>query len=136
MLQATDTLGSRIAAAREECEMSQSGLARRIGVRPQSISALEIGVSKTSVHLAQIAIVLGVNASWLIHGTGPRRLDDADPGLLTTSLGLNERLIHLSLAITEALRAEHHQGALVLSRGLVEMLESTSRSVPTKAAKP
>src|SRR5271163_1499020 len=59
MLQAMGTLGSRIAAAREGCEMSQSGLARRIGVRPQSISALEVGVSKTSVHLAQIAIVLG-----------------------------------------------------------------------------
>jgi transcriptional regulator with XRE-family HTH domain len=136
MLLATDTLGKRIAAAREARELSQSGLARRIGVRPQSISALEGGVSKTSVHLAEIAIVLGVNAGWLIHGTGPRHLDEAEPAPAPSALDMGERMIHLSLAITEALRAEHRQGALVLSRGLVEMLESASRSAPTSAAKP
>jgi HTH-type transcriptional regulator, cell division transcriptional repressor len=136
MLVAMETLGKRIAAARETREMSQSGLARRIGVRPQSISALEGGVSKNSVHLAQIAIELGVNSSWLIHGTGPRYPNGDDSGPAANRLDMSERLIHLSLAITEALRAEHRQGALVLSRGLVEMLESASRSVPTSAAKP
>lgn len=63
--------------------ISQSDLARAVGVRPQSIQYLA-DMNRTaqgSVHTLKIAAVLGVDADWLAHGTGsphPNRLREIE----------------------------------------------------------
>ena len=62
------TLGSRLRQAREAAKLSQSALARRIGVSPQAIQHIEAEKSVTSRYVVQLAGSLGVSASWLATG--------------------------------------------------------------------
>lgn len=59
--------------------MTQSDLARRIGVKPQSIQAIESGKARGSKHLVSIADALDVSARWLQHGAGPMQAGDRPP---------------------------------------------------------
>ena len=65
-----ETLGDRLNWALDKKGMSQSELARRIGVKPQSIQAIVSGKAKTSGRIAKIARVLGLNAHWLADNEG------------------------------------------------------------------
>lgn len=67
------SLADRLKQARSEEGISQSELARRVGVKPQSIQALEASEAMGSKHIVKIAEVLHVNASWLQNGEGPMR---------------------------------------------------------------
>ncbi|OAJ69022.1 helix-turn-helix domain-containing protein [Gluconobacter cerinus] len=78
-----ESLASRLKEIRELRGLSQSKLARLVGITPQAIQALESGSSAGSKHLASIAGALGVEALWLANGEGdkerkPRR-DLSDP---------------------------------------------------------
>lgn len=64
-LGAMTVMGDRVRAGREALGLSQSELARRIGVTPQAIQAIEAGSVKTSRHLHKIANVLQKPAHWL-----------------------------------------------------------------------
>ncbi|GAN86322.1 helix-turn-helix transcriptional regulator [Komagataeibacter intermedius] len=48
--------------------MSQSALARAVGITPQAIQAMEAGTTSSSRHLLKIAQILEVDAIWLQHG--------------------------------------------------------------------
>src|SRR5262249_26689673 len=61
---------ARLRQARERASLTQSELARRIGVKPQSIQALESGAAKSTSHVVAIARVLGVSPDWLDRGEG------------------------------------------------------------------
>lgn len=50
--------------------MSQSDLARAVGVKPQSIQAIEGGKAKGSKHVVAIARILGVSSDYLQTGWG------------------------------------------------------------------
>lgn len=52
-------LGQNIAALLEIRDISQSELAKRVGVKPQTIQSLVSGRTKKTAYLAQIAAVLG-----------------------------------------------------------------------------
>jgi phage repressor protein C with HTH and peptisase S24 domain len=65
-----DSLGKRVAHARALAGISQSELARRIGIKPQSIQAIEAGDTKRSRYTGQIARTLGVDEAWLDMGRG------------------------------------------------------------------
>jgi transcriptional regulator with XRE-family HTH domain len=67
-----DTVGKRIAWAREQKEMSQMDLCRAIDIRSSTLSVLENG-NGSSKFLPEIARVLGVNVEWLAYARGPRK---------------------------------------------------------------
>jgi phage repressor protein C with HTH and peptisase S24 domain len=79
---AVDTFPERLRSAREAAGLSQSALARAIGVKPQSIQALESGKARRTTHLLAIARILRVDPSWLESGNGAlsRPAGDAAPG--------------------------------------------------------
>jgi phage repressor protein C with HTH and peptisase S24 domain len=62
------TIGGRCAAKREEMGLSQAGLARRIGVKPQSIQQLEAGQVEHPHYLLELARALGERPEWLLYG--------------------------------------------------------------------
>lgn len=65
------TLAGRLKEAREFAGLSQSGLARLVGVKPQSIQAIESGRAKKSRYVGAFADALGVRPEWLDSGAGP-----------------------------------------------------------------
>jgi len=64
------SLADRIRQARLASEMSQSELARALGIKPQAVQQWENGAScpKTN-RIPDVAAVLGVQASWLLVDT-------------------------------------------------------------------
>lgn len=64
-----DTLGSRIKLSRQRAELSQVELARRIGVRSQTINQWESGAKAPSrQNFARLVQITGVSATWLLYG--------------------------------------------------------------------
>ncbi len=72
------TVAERVAHARQLRGLSQSELARRIKLRPQTIQSIEAGVTKKSKYLPEIAKVTQVNLEWLADGIGAIQGDDSD----------------------------------------------------------
>lgn len=66
-----DTLAKRLRYARERGGLTQSELARRVGLRPQAVQFIEAGHVRRPRSLVELAQVLGVNAGWLLLGRGP-----------------------------------------------------------------
>jgi transcriptional regulator with XRE-family HTH domain len=66
-----NNLASRLKQLREQHGLTQAELAKRAGLRGQSlIGNLEAGIRKSSRHLPRIAQALGVHAIWLAEGKG------------------------------------------------------------------
>ena len=66
-------VGKRLKAIREERGMTQSGLAKEIGVQQSTINDIESGKTKRSKYLLTIAGVLNVDPDWLASGVGDIR---------------------------------------------------------------
>lgn len=67
----TATFGDRVAAAREAADMTQSQLARRLGVRVATLRAWENDLSEPRANrLSMMAGLLNVSMMWLINGQG------------------------------------------------------------------
>lgn len=63
-------LSDKISEARTAAGLTQSELARRLGIKPQSVQAWESGVSAPRARrLTQVAEVLGVSQAFLFEGT-------------------------------------------------------------------
>jgi len=62
------TLASRLAAAREAKGISQSDLARLIGIKPQAIQAIEAGRVEKPRNIVAIAKALDIEAGFLLTG--------------------------------------------------------------------
>ena len=63
-----DTIGTRARQRRRDLGLSQSEVARRIGVKPQSIQQLEAGKIAKPRYILDLASVLQVSPDWLSHG--------------------------------------------------------------------
>lgn len=63
-------LAKRVRYAREQLSISQSELARRVGIRPQAIQFIEAGRVRRPRNLVEIAAALHVNPEWLLFGKG------------------------------------------------------------------
>ncbi|SEN71597.1 helix-turn-helix domain-containing protein [Nitrosomonas marina] len=69
-----NNLASRLKNCREELGLTQGELAKRAGVKNQSIiGSLESGYRKRSSYIPAIASVLGVDPLWLATGKGDKR---------------------------------------------------------------
>jgi transcriptional regulator with XRE-family HTH domain len=65
------TFGDRVAAARDAMDMTQSQLARRMGVKKSTIVAWEQDVSEPRANkLSMMAGLLNVSIKWLLTGEG------------------------------------------------------------------
>lgn len=62
------TVGTRIASRLEAIKMTQSELARRVGISQQAINGLIKSKQAASAYLVPIARALGVSAEWLYDG--------------------------------------------------------------------
>lgn len=67
----TSTLGDRIAAGREQAGMTQSQLAKRIGVKISTLKGWENDLSEPRANrLSMLAGILNVSVMWLLTGEG------------------------------------------------------------------
>ena len=68
-----ETLGDRLSQVLKEQGISQSELARRVGVKQQAIQYLCKNRAKRSAYVAEIAWALDVSVMWLAIGKGLQR---------------------------------------------------------------
>lgn len=77
------TFGDRVAGAREAAGMSQSQMARRLGIKKTTLMAWEQDLSEPRANrLSMMAGLLNVSIMWLLTGegdgtNGPLEIDDA-----------------------------------------------------------
>jgi transcriptional regulator with XRE-family HTH domain len=108
MTQDIDTLGKRIARAREAAQLSTAQLARRIGIRTATLTQWETDASEPrSDRLRALAGHLNVSLIWLLVGRGTAPSDNGpvaqEVRLLKAEIGalgeaaaqIAERLEHL-----------------------------------------
>lgn len=73
------TFGDRIAGAREQANMNQAELARRLGVRKATLAGWEDDFSEPRANkLSMMAGLLNVSLSWLLTGEGEGPLAPGD----------------------------------------------------------
>lgn len=58
--------GARVRARRESLGLSQSEVARRVGIKQQSLGPIENGSVRRTGYLLELAEVLSVNPEWLM----------------------------------------------------------------------
>jgi transcriptional regulator with XRE-family HTH domain len=79
------TFGDRLAAARENAEMTQAQLARRIGIKASTLRGWEQDLSEPRANrLSMMAGVLNVSMMWLLNGEG-EGLDAPDEPVASAS---------------------------------------------------
>jgi transcriptional regulator with XRE-family HTH domain len=98
----TATFGDRLAGAREAAGLSQSELARRLGVRSRTIAAWEQDLSEPRANrLQMVAGLLNVSLRWLLTGTGDGLEGPPDESSLSADLrGLLDELRQVRAEIT------------------------------------
>lgn len=64
------TLAQRLRYSRERAGLSQSALARAVGIKPQAVQLIEAGRVEKPRNLLALAGALGVNPTWLLTGEG------------------------------------------------------------------
>lgn len=69
------SIAARLRYAREARRLSQSQLARSLGLRPQTVQAIEAGLVERPRALLDLARALEVRPEWLLDGSAPMRPD-------------------------------------------------------------
>lgn len=64
----SESLATRLKQARAAAGLSQMELAKKAGISQATIGNLEAGIRGATVHLVEIALVLGVAPNWLKTG--------------------------------------------------------------------
>jgi len=106
-----DTTGGRLSRAREASGLSVKDLAWRLGVKIATVKAWESDRSQPSSHrLANIAGLLKVSLSWIVHGVGIGPSEDEHPA--TDGLQTNPEIA----AQLNRLRLLHVETGLLLER--------------------
>ena len=78
------TIGARIVEARENTGLTTPQLARRLGIKAQTLFAWETGKSEPRANrLAMLAGILGVSPGWLLTGHGDAPASIEGPNDLT-----------------------------------------------------
>lgn len=79
------TLAQRLRDTREAAGLSQSALARAVGIKPQTIQLIEAGKVKRPRHLIEIANALKVSGAWLSGAPAVHEINET-PGLYRTEV--------------------------------------------------
>jgi transcriptional regulator with XRE-family HTH domain len=105
------TFGDRVAAARENAQMTQAVLSKRLGIKQSTLRGWENDLSEPRANrLATLAGVLGVSMMWLINGEG-EGLDAPDEGQ-TADAGAKEVLNELRELRVDLLKRAEQLGRL------------------------
>ncbi len=109
-----DTVGGRISRAREASGLSVRQLAWRIGIKIATVKGWESDRSQPSSHrLANLAGLLQVSLSWILHGVGigPTDTLEDDARSEDMSAQLDQlRLLHVETGLLlERLKGEMHR---------------------------
>ena len=84
------SLGERLKIARLESGITQTELAKCVGVSQAAIAGLELRESKQSGYTSQIAECLNVNVQWLATGTGLMNKPEPTPVITIPVIGWND----------------------------------------------
>lgn len=107
------TFGDRIAAARENLSLSQSQLAKRIGVRESTIAKWEEDRAEPRANrLQMLSGILNVSLVWLMTGEGEGVEGDALDNGLDDDLNVKEVLAELRMIRAENRRLSERAGRL------------------------
>ena len=112
-----------VARYRKERGLSQEQLARRIGVRQNTIAAIELGTTKKSKYLPDIARVLEISLTDLDAGDGSRRTPTI-PG--TDLVGARDLPLYATV--------EAGEGAVVMSSDPVDEIRRPAPLATVKGA--
>ena len=105
------TFGDRVAAARENANMTQAVLAKRIGIKQSTLRAWEDDLSEPRANrLSTLAGILGVSMMWLINGEGEGL--DAPDEVATHAASRKEVLIALREVRADMLKRAEQVGRL------------------------
>ncbi|MBA98194.1 MAG: helix-turn-helix transcriptional regulator [Sulfitobacter sp.] len=105
------TFGDRVAAARENANMTQAALAKRIGIKQSTLRAWEDDLSEPRANrLSTLAGILGVSMMWLINGEGEGV--DAPEDVSTNAASVKEVLIALREVRADMLKRAEQVGRL------------------------
>tara|TARA_R110000823_G_scaffold43930_3_gene113890 strand:- start:298 stop:696 length:399 start_codon:yes stop_codon:yes gene_type:complete len=105
------TFGDRVAAARENANMTQAVLAKRIGIKQSTLRAWEDDLSEPRANrLSTLAGILGVSMMWLINGEGEGL--DAPEEVATHAASMKEILIALREVRADMLKRAEQVGRL------------------------
>ncbi|SMX32878.1 transcriptional repressor DicA [Actibacterium lipolyticum] len=106
------TFGDRMAGARETLGMSQSDLARRLGVKLKTVRAWEEDLNEPRANkLQMVAGVLNVSIMWLLNGEG----DGLDGPAEEAELSVDIRAV-----LTEIRQVKTEMGQMADRLGLLE----------------
>lgn len=76
----TATFGDRVAAAREQAQMTQGALAKRLGIKEKTLQNWEEDLSEPRANkLSMLAGLLNVSITWLLTGEGEGVTAPDDP---------------------------------------------------------
>jgi transcriptional regulator with XRE-family HTH domain len=115
-----DTLGGRISRARDAMNLTSSQLARRLGVKSETVAAWESDRSEPRANrLTMLAGVMGVSPTWLLNGVG----DAPQDGRLNSEL----HLIEMQLAKLKDNQAEAAKIIAALETELAKVSAGRSR---------
>lgn len=104
----TATFGDRVAAARENRQLSSKALARRLGVARKTVEGWENDVSEPRANkLQMLSGVLNVSIPWLLTGEG----DTLEPDTLEAA-ELSEVLLEIRTMRAEMLSGAERLGVL------------------------
>ena len=105
------TFGDRVAAARENADMTQAALAKRLGIKQSTLRGWEDDLSEPRANrLSTLAGVLGVSMMWLINGEGDGI--DAPDDAQTSDDNIKEALIELRDMRADLLKRAEQMGRL------------------------
>ena len=101
---ADDTLGGRLVSARDAAGLSTAQLARRIGVKSETLSCWENDRDEPRANrLVTLAGVLNVSPTWLLCGSGEGPADSLVATEMTKIRSAIERLRESMLTVTDEL---------------------------------
>ena len=90
-------IAKRIAEARIKAGLSQSELARKLGIRPQSVQGGESGATAPRARrIAQISEVLGVPESFFFKPAGPESTHVEESETVMAARSLGHQLVRLA----------------------------------------
>ena len=105
------TFGDRVAAARENADMTQAALAKRLGIKQSTLRGWEDDLSEPRANrLSTLAGVLGVSMMWLINGEGEGI--DAPDATAATDAKIKEAMIELRDKRADLLKRAEQMGRL------------------------
>ena len=117
----TATFGDRLAAARDHAGMTQSDLAKRLGVKPETLRNWEQDLSEPRANrLSMIAGLLNVSIMWLLNAEGegiasPDAMVQIAPDIQKTLIEIREMKIVMNASAERLGRLEKKLRVLLQS---------------------